>query len=410
MRWEKIDVVVALRETGMTGRVDSPSYWLSGVTFEDFPVPADLPAKAEVVIVGGGLMGVSIAYWLSRLGVDVLLTESRWLSWGATGRNAGLMLAGASPLEAPELLESVLSQEDIKAEYAETGHLALASSEKVWDKIRAEVLARKSSAKALYALEPDACEDLLKMRIARSFHGGRWFPQGGMIHSTRFVYGLARAAMRYGASIVAQTCVSKVESAPLSEQLVVRTSRGSVKARHVVYACNARVGELLPEMDKLITPVVGQVLSTEPLPAMFRIGLAVDWGTVYWRQTPDGSIVLGGNPAQEPVDKGCVEKLNLRIQESLAQFLPRAFPGFPDFRISKQWAGIMDCTEDNRPIVGPLPGRQNQWVAVGFNGHGMPLGLGIGKAVAEAISTGIVPAALLPFRPARFAELLTSDS
>ena len=387
----------------MTTSPGMVTHWLLEVDVEAFPPPMVLPSEAEVVVIGGGLMGVSTAYWLARSGVNVLLVEAHRLAWGATGRNAGLMLAGAAPLENPELVRTVLREEGVNAEYAEPGHLALASSPEIWDKIHREVAQRTATSAPVYVLDHSACEDLLAMRINTRFLGGRWFPGGGMIHPTRFVYGLARAAIRRGASLATQTCVLQVSAIAGQESFDVLTSRGRIRARQVVFACNSRISEFLPDFRKVITPVRGQVMSTQPLSVMFRIGLAVDWGTVYWRQTSDGVIVLGGYRNLDPIaETGSQELVNHRIQDALAHFLPDAFPGFPTFRFGQRWAGIMDYPVDGRPIVGALPHAPNQWIIAGFGGHGMPAGLGVGKAIAETIATGRAPAALEPFDPGRF--------
>ncbi|HYY59222.1 MAG TPA: FAD-dependent oxidoreductase [Pyrinomonadaceae bacterium] len=74
--------------------------------------------------------------------------------------------------------------------------------------------------------------------------------------------------------------------------------------------------------------------------------------------------------------------------------------------MSQRWAGIMDCSNDGKPVVGPMPGKPNQWVVAGFNGHGMPVGLGVGKEVSRGIATEAVPATLAPFNPERFEELV----
>ena len=379
------------------------THWLLEVHVEAFPPPVVLPSEAEVVVIGGGLMGVSTTYWLARLGVNVLLVEAHQLAWGATGRNAGLMLAGATPLESPELVRTVLREEGINAEYTEPGHLALASSPEILDKIHREASQRGATSAPVYALDHSACEDLLVMRINTRFLGGRWFPGGGMIHPTRFVYGLARAALRRGAFLATQTSVLKVSPIEGQESIDVCTSRGGIRTRQVVFACSTSINEFLPDFRKVITLVRGQVMSTQSLPEMFRIGLAVDWGTVYWRQTADGVVVLGGCRNLDPIaETGSQVLVNQRIQDALAHFLPDAFPGFPTFRIGQRWAGIMDYPVDGRPIVGALPHAPNQWIIAGFGGHGMPAGLGAGKAIAETIATGRAPAALEPFDPGRF--------
>jgi glycine/D-amino acid oxidase-like deaminating enzyme len=71
-------------------------------------------------------------------------------------------------------------------------------------------------------------------------------------------------------------------------------------------------------------------------------------------------------------------------------------------RVERRWAGVMDYTADGRPLVGPVPGAAGQWVIAGFGGHGLPAGLGAGRAVARAVTTGRPPAELEPYVPARF--------
>lgn len=381
----------------------APSYWLSKVDSTAFPPPATLPSAVDVVVIGAGLMGVSIAFWLSKADVRVLLLESGGLCWGATGRNAGLMLAGTSPLEDPELVRGVLAEERIEAEYDTPGHLALASSQEIWDRICAEAARRKGSTTPIHALDRESCEDLLHLGIAKNFWGGRWFPQGGLIHSTRFVYGLAGAASRRGTRIATRTRVFRVDRRAGREGLVVRTTRGDVRAGHVIYACSTGVVEFVPFLRDVITPVCGQVLSSEPLPLTFKVGLAVDWGTVYWRQAADGTVILGGQPDRgRPREVSRRQVVDPRIQRDLDGCLQEIFPGLPGFKVSQRWAGVMDCSRDGKPLVGRLPDSQDVWVVCGFCGHGMPAGLGVGRAVAEGITYGVTPAVLQPFDPNRF--------
>src|SRR5262249_21844123 len=111
------------------------SWWLARAAAE-VPPPADpLPAAAEGVGVGGGVMGVSVAYWLARAGTGVVVLEADRLACGATGRNAGLMLAGGPPLEDPALVSEVLREEGIEADFATPGHLALITRAELWDKV-----------------------------------------------------------------------------------------------------------------------------------------------------------------------------------------------------------------------------------------------------------------------------------
>jgi gamma-glutamylputrescine oxidase len=377
-------------------------YWLSQVNPDTLPAVSSVPAEAEVVVIGGGVIGVAITYWLAKFGARVLLLESRQLAWGASGRSAGLMLGGQSSLEDLNLVRTVLKDERIHAEYEEPGHLALASSPDVLDKMWQEVTERTPKATPLYLLDRKECEELLQMRISGQFLGGRWLPQAATIHPARFIYGLATAAIRHGAAIAPNTPALHVDSKSNVDSVDVKTVRGQIRSRHVIIACNAKTGLILHQLGKVITPVRGQVLSTYPMRPAFRIGLGVDWGTVYWRQTMDGVIVLGGYRNRDPVSETSThEALNPKIQSALSHFLPEAFPGFPRFTITRRWAGIMDYTADGKPIVGRWPGRSNVWIASGFGGHGFPPALGVGKALAEAVVYARHPTEIDPFDPAR---------
>ena len=375
---------------------DDRPYWFEGMG-EDIFKPSDrLPRQVDVVIVGGGIMGVSTGYWLAKLGVEVLLVESLYLCAGATGRNSGLMLHSASEIENPGHLQSFLVEEKVDAEYRVTGHLALASTNEAWSSFTAEAERRKGKGLPLLALERRECEQLLGMQISTTFKGGRWFPGGAVIHSVKLVQGMAAAARRNGLRISPETRVVQVKAG--LDQAVVQTSRGDVKAKYVVYACGANVVDLVPEFRTILRRVIAQVLATKPLPPLFKMGMAVDWGTVYWRQTDDGTIVIGGDAPRFFQSQGTSMGDGV---EALEKFLQMAFPDFPAPEIHKKWIGVMDCPVDGKPIVGPIEGRRNEWAVLGFNGHGMPLGMAVGREVARAIATGNRSELLHPFDPAR---------
>jgi sarcosine oxidase subunit beta len=131
------------------------------------------------------------------------------------------------------------------------------------------------------------------------------------------------------------------------------------------------------------------VLATEPLPRRFGPGMALDFGTVYWRQAADGTIVIGGcRDADRASESSLEETVNPVVQRALEEFLPDTFPGFGPVPVARRWAGIMDLSPDGRPVVGRWPGAPGVWVAAGFAGHGLPPASGVGRVVAEAIVLG----------------------
>lgn len=372
--------------TALSAAPAAPTPWLSDLEAEVFLPDGPLPERVGYAVVGGGLMGIASAYWLAREGADVLLLESRWLAWGASGRNAGLMLHSTSDLESSTLVTSVLAEEEIAAEYTRSGHLALASSREIWGKILAEIERRPPASEPLHALTLEECMDLLHLKIAPRFLGGRWLPGGRAIHPGRFVFGLARAAVRRGARVVAQTPVLAAEPAPGNGEVLLTTHRGNVRARAVLYAAGAWTPELVPALRPAVQTVRGQMLATNRLQPLFGPGMAVDWGTVYWRQIGDGTIVLGGLSHLSPTETGCRdETVNLEIQAALERVLPEAFPDLPPLHVERRWAGLMDYTLDGRPIADRVPGRPNEWILFGFGGHGMPAGLACGREMARSL-------------------------
>ena len=355
-------------------------------------------------MIGGGLMGVATAYWLSRIGVDVELIEAGVLGSGSTGRNAGLMLHGLSALEAPRLLADVSAHEHLDCGYSRVGHLSLMNSPAYWERVQSEVRKRPSTAPPLYALDHSACEDLLGMRINPAYIGGRWYPDGCVIHSSRYLHELARAATAYGARIYSRTRVLAVESTASGVQ--VHTTRGSLRAARVVHATSARAVDLLPELAQVLTPIRVQVMTTTPVAPAFAIALGVNWGDVYGRQLPDGRFVIGGcggtNIAAALASEHVVDH---EIQARLDGFLSDCFPTLPRYRAEQRWAGVLDCTPDGKPLVGAHPGRSGHWLATGFNGHGLPVALGLGQALANDIASGTMHDALNAWRPDRFEQL-----
>jgi glycine/D-amino acid oxidase-like deaminating enzyme len=302
-------------------------------------------------------------------------------------------------------MRQVLRDESIDAGYEEPGHLALAASEAVLDGFHREVTARPANATPLHVIDHSACEDLLHTRIHGRFLGGRWMPLAGVIHPARFLYGLAAAAIRRGGTVASRAGVLRVRRGTRGDGWHVRTLRGDVRARHVVLACNAKSARLWRPLSRVITSSRGQVLATRPLKPLFRPGMAVDYGALYWRQTRTGQVILGGyHDLDAATERTAREALNPRIQQALEEFLPTTFPEIPRVGVARRWAGIMDATPDGRPVVGPLSNDTGLWIAAGFGGHGLPPAIGIGRALARAIVEGERPAELDSLSPGRFRE------
>jgi gamma-glutamylputrescine oxidase len=402
-------------------RVDEPaSYWQA--TAPGPPAaPADLPAAADVAVIGGGLLGAATAYWLARAGAAVALLEAGMLAGGATGRNGGFVVAGtAAPypeaieryghttaravwaltLESRALLHQTLAEEAIDCDYREPGLLHLALGDAQLAGLARTVAALHADNFAAALLARQEVQELVGTSLGHEIAGGLFAPEDGLVHPARLVHGLAGAAGRHGARLREGTAVTRLETD--GDGVRVRMARGDLRAGAAVVAANAWSDELIPALAGLVTPVRGQVLCYAPVAPVFRCGMgaAVTPTGEYWQQAPDGSIILGGCRAAVPGSEvGVRESVpTAEIQSAIERIFSRLFPSLGGLRVARRWAGLMAFTPDGLPIADRAPDLPGVWVVGGFCGHGMPFGMRLGQLLAEAALGGVRPAGLEPFR------------
>jgi len=408
---------------------ESRSYWQATMA-RSAPDAPDLAVAADVAVIGGGLLGVSTAYWLARAGASTVLLEARSLAAGATGRNGGFMTSGTAEsypqaitrhghttahaiwsltLESRALLRRALAEETIDCDYREPGTLHLALGAEQQARLMQTVAGLRADTLAAELLDRDQVQALVDTPLGPEISGGLFMPENGLLHPARLVLGLAKAARRHGARIYEGVPVLQLETSGAGVR--VRTAPGDLHAKAVVVAVNAWSDQLIPALAGTITPVRGQVLAYKPLPPLFRcgMGVAVTPTGEYWQQAPDRTIVLGGCRAAAPGADVDVRATTTtpEVQAALEQVFPRLFPelrgadgahGGGALRVVRRWAGLMAFTADGLPIADRAPGLPGVWVVGGFCGHGMPFGLRLGQLLAEGATSGMAPASLAPFR------------
>jgi gamma-glutamylputrescine oxidase len=399
---------------------DAPeSYWLATSSARTSQ-SADLPARADVVVIGGGLLGAATAYWLGRSGVATVLIEQGDLASGATGRNGGFMVAGTAErfpaavarlshataravwqltLDNRALLRQVL-EEAIDCDYREPGHLHLALGDGQLEALAADLAALRAEGFAAELLDRRQLQALIATPLGPTISGALFAPEDGLLHSARFVYGLAAAAVRHGAQIITGTALTSLVLD--GDGIRAYTTRGDLRANAAVVAVNAWIGQIIPALAGRVTPVRGQALAFAPISPIFAHGLgaALTPTGEYWQQTLDGTIVLGGCRAiASGLDIGIRDsRPTPEVQAALEQVLPSLFPELAGLRVARRWAGLMAFTNDYLPIADRAPDLPNTWVVGGFCGHGMPFGMRLGQLLAQAAIDGSPPAALTPLR------------
>ncbi|MGH7764094.1 MAG: NAD(P)/FAD-dependent oxidoreductase [Candidatus Dormibacteraceae bacterium] len=342
--------------------------------------PGRLPDKADVLIIGGGIAGTSLLRHLEARRIDAVLVERSHLASGASGRNAGFLLAGvaASYAEAAhtfgrekarEVWEITNENHDRMVEAArgqEVGHRRLGSAVlPSGDEERAQLI---ESAQLLH-------EDGFKV----SWDGKRLVnPRDGEITPTLMVAALGRQA-RHGAI---RENVEVTEISARAHDVQVRAGDDECTAGVVILATNAYTPLLVPGVK--IQPTRAQMVAAAPQSGIvFDMPTYSHFGYRYWRQLPTGEPLIGGWR-----DTSVESELTYEADptDDIQHHIDEALPGLGvNTNVTHRWAGIMGFTETGLPLAGPLASMPNVYICAGFNGHGMGFAFMTALKVAESI-------------------------
>jgi glycine/D-amino acid oxidase-like deaminating enzyme len=388
------------------------------------PAPRDaLPAEVEVAVIGGGLAGLAMALHLQRLGVETVVLERDAPAHGASGRNAGHLLAGTSEYynRAVELMGrekaraiwafTVANQQDFTAEllalpqetgFQRSGYLACAATVEERRELEHTVQLLNEDG---FAAEFWTAEQLQKRTGRSPFLGARHAPDDGLVHPARVVWALVEAYRAGGGRVASRCEVMALAAGAAGWSLDLRTPEGgrALRASVVVHCTNAWAFRLLPAFRDLILPVRGQMLATTRLHKVIPMAMAANFGYEYWRQAPTGEVLLGGwRWSQRELEIGALsEELNPEIHEGLTSFLQASFPKLQGAELRCAWTGTMGFSRDGLPWIGEVPGSQGQFIAAGFTGHGFGLAWRGTACLAEEIVQGRLREDLRWFRPRR---------
>jgi sarcosine oxidase subunit beta len=401
------------------------------------PVPftpdpgAELPAGSKVIVVGGGMVGASAAYRLARAGLSPLVLEANAPASGASGRLAGIALAGLGghfprvtrlvrdaggrsildyTCRSLELLDELEEELPGGIEWERCGSLDLLRSET--EAAHGRELAASEAAEGLEVriVEQRELAELAPALDPAAALAAKWTSRDGKLNPFRLVYGLLDAAKRDGAQVVTGVRVERLLERG-GRVTGVLTSAGEVAADAVLLATNAWTPALVPWVGRNLTPIREHVLVTEQLPPLIGPGWETNFCNEYGRQMRTGEVLIGGFAV---ADEGMgIGSYSMRVRPAipplLAELLIRLFPALRDVRIVRSWAGILDFASLEIPMVGrlcaedgtPIPGG---YLACGFTGHGLPYAPIMGLLLAELIAGGEARSlSLAPFDPARFA-------
>ncbi|RME88963.1 MAG: FAD-binding oxidoreductase [Anaerolineae bacterium] len=355
-----------------------------------------LPNSAEIVIVGGGVMGASTLYHLAARGQkDVLLLEKEeFFGQGATGRCAGGVRYQFSTevnirlsLESLPMLERFKEEIGQDVDYRQCGYLIVLTNEKDVATFRHNVELQHRLGVQTEWLDGDEVRRRLPMMrfedaLAATFHA-----KDGLVDPNSVVMGYIGAAQRLGARALTEVEVTglKVEGGRIAG---VETTKGFVATRTVVNAAGPWAG-LIGEMAGVhipITPIRRQMFTTTPLPEIpADFPFVIDFAqSLYFHREGEGLLIGMSNPNEKPgFDQSVDEEWELvNLEAAIARM-----PLLEKAGLVSHWAGLYEVTPDAHPIFGATP-VEGFYIVAGFSGHGFMHGPIAGKLMAEILLDG----------------------
>lgn len=345
---------------------------------------------ASVVVVGGGVTGLSSGWWLARAGVDVLVLEAGIVGWEASGRNGGGATHVYSPLGVEE--QRLWPQMDELLGYP-TEHMphririALTDDQLTLYRANARIAAERG-----FPIEPLDAKQIKELVpiVGDNVVGGLYLRFGGHANPQRTVQAYAWALQDLGGRIRQHTPVTGFRTAG-GRVTAVETAAGLVGADTVVLAAGPQTDRLAAMLGVRVplAPSRVEMICTEPLPLM-KVG-GVDGNGLYGRQTRRGNLVYGGGPHewldQTDLAAAAGAKPTTPLLRSLGRRLAELFRGAAHMRVIRSWAGIVENTPDGLPIIDRLTQPSNVVLAT-MSSVGFGLSPASGHAISELVLHG----------------------
>lgn len=380
--------------------------------------PLDGDLAVDVAVIGGGFTGISAALHLAEQGVSVAVLESRYVGWGASGRNGGFCCLGGGMLENAALENAFGVQGRNEWRQSEVASIRLV--EDLLARYGIEV-DRHSDGETQFAHRPS---DFVAMQrdvdyyhktyglVARlsdkyamvdegmqaNFHGALTVPIGFGLNPRKYINGLAQAAARAGAQIFHDTPIDGVDR--VGDRYVLRSARGQVRAEKVIIATNGYSSEDLPNwLAGRYMPTQSSIIVTRPM-TQSELG-AQGWTSGqasydtrhllhYFRLMPDNRMLFGvrggilSNPGSEA-----------RATRRARADFDTMFPAWRDVETPHAWSGMVCIARHRMPYVGPVPGEPGMFASLCYHGNGVAMASYSGALLADLVR-GVTPERIYP--------------
>jgi gamma-glutamylputrescine oxidase len=342
--------------------------------------PGALPEKADVLVIGGGIAGTSLLWHLARRRIDAVLVETHHVAWGASGRNAGFLLAGV----ASSYSEAVRTYGREKAR--EVWELTNENHDRMIEAARGHEFGYRRLGSAIQPADDEERALLIESEQLLQEDGfqARWDgmrlvnPRDGEVDPAALVAALARQSKPR--SIREGVHVTALE--PRRRGVVVTAGGAQCDAGVAILATNGYSSQLVPSLK--IQPTRAQMLATAPESRrLVDMPVYSNYGYRYWRQLRTGEVLIGGwrdtsLESEKTYDDGPTTEIQDHLDRAARELGANG-------EVTHRWAGTMGFTESGLPLAGPLEGMSNVYVCAGFTGHGMGFAFMTARQVAEQI-------------------------
>ncbi len=368
-----------------------------------------MPRSAEVVIAGGGVIGLTIARALAQRGVrEVVLIERSALGGEASFAAGGILAPQAEADRADEFFELACRSRDLYAEFAAalreetaidveldtTGTLYVALTNGHLEEIEQRYEWQSNAGLAVEKLAPREAREL-EPCISEALRGALHFPRDIQVENRRLLNALVNSVTNLGVNIVTET---NVESLTIERGHVkgVRTSRGTVTCEKVIVAAGTWSSGIDHSHTPRIEPVRGQMICFDAKPQLTRHVIYSPRGYLVPRQ--DGRLLAGSTSENAGFTKQVTAGGINTILANAHEISPRV----SNLPIVDTWAGLRPRAADGLPVLGPCDEIDGLFYATGHYRNGILLAPVTGELIAEAVVAGHVSPSLAAFSPNRF--------
>ena len=390
--------------------------------------------RPEIIVIGGGVIGSSITYYLSKMGKKVLMIEKKDNCSGSAGASDGVVgyhtkkpgLQMELAIRSIAMFEELSKELGMDIEYRkDCGGMQPAETKLEWEILSEIVKEQRQSGVDIRMISiEEACK--IEPQLNPDLYGALYSPTSGKVNPIRLTFAYVQAAKRLGAQVLSNTEVTDV-LVKMGRVMGVETSKGTYYADQVIDAAGSWAAEIaaMAGVDLPIRPRKGQLFITEPLgPCMDVTFQCARYNVIKFKpeavgdkavlrmgaslsieQTENGGLVIGSTREFVGYDReNTLEAMEVTMRRAM-----RFFPALKDVNIIRAFAGLRPFTPDGIPVIGEVEKLPGFFVAAGHEGDGIALAPITGKLMAELLVQGKSSYPLEAFSPNRFRRWSEGD-